>query len=308
MGDYGHELVFGTFLTPAPSNPDRTVGARRPDRAGRAGPGHLPGPPLPAGVPRHLDAAVASSRPAPAGCALAANVANLPLRPPAVLARSVASLDLLSGGRVELGLGAGALLGRHRGVRRPAADPRRRASTRSGRPSRSSAASGTPRRAAAYASTASHYRVGGAHADRRPPTRSPIWLGALQATDARPDRPPRRRLAAAAAPTLAARRSCPAQRDHRRGRAAAGRAPGDVRRLYNISGPSPAAGGGFLNGPPRCGREQLAELTLTEGMSTYILASDDPDDIAGSPARWPRPSANWSRPSDGYEPGCAGSR
>ena len=36
------------------------------------------------------------------------NVANLPLRPPAVLARSVASLDILSGGRVELGLGAGA--------------------------------------------------------------------------------------------------------------------------------------------------------------------------------------------------------
>ena len=35
------------------------------------------------------------------------NVANLPLRPPAVLARSVATLDLLSSGRVELGLGAG---------------------------------------------------------------------------------------------------------------------------------------------------------------------------------------------------------
>ncbi|MEK8105988.1 LLM class flavin-dependent oxidoreductase [Micromonospora sp. M12] len=39
---------------------------------------------------------------------VAANVTNLPLRPPAVLARSVASLDLLSGGRVSLGLGAGA--------------------------------------------------------------------------------------------------------------------------------------------------------------------------------------------------------
>jgi alkanesulfonate monooxygenase SsuD/methylene tetrahydromethanopterin reductase-like flavin-dependent oxidoreductase (luciferase family) len=39
---------------------------------------------------------------------VAPNVANLPLRLPAVLARSVASLDLLSDGRVELGLGAGA--------------------------------------------------------------------------------------------------------------------------------------------------------------------------------------------------------
>ena len=39
---------------------------------------------------------------------LAANVANLPLRPPAVLARATASLDVLSGGRAELGIGSGA--------------------------------------------------------------------------------------------------------------------------------------------------------------------------------------------------------
>jgi alkanesulfonate monooxygenase SsuD/methylene tetrahydromethanopterin reductase-like flavin-dependent oxidoreductase (luciferase family) len=39
---------------------------------------------------------------------VSSNVLNLPLRQPAVIARSAASLDLLSGGRFELGIGAGA--------------------------------------------------------------------------------------------------------------------------------------------------------------------------------------------------------
>jgi alkanesulfonate monooxygenase SsuD/methylene tetrahydromethanopterin reductase-like flavin-dependent oxidoreductase (luciferase family) len=38
---------------------------------------------------------------------LSHNVLNLPLRPPVMLARAAASVDLLSGGRFELGIGAG---------------------------------------------------------------------------------------------------------------------------------------------------------------------------------------------------------
>jgi hypothetical protein len=58
----------------------------------------------------------------------------------------------------------------------------------------------------------------------------------------------------------------------------AGRDPGSVRRLYNLSGQF-SGSGGFLQGPEALWIDQLTELTLGEGMSTYILGSDDPTDI-----------------------------
>src|SRR5258708_1904001 len=51
------------------------------------------------------------------------NVATLPLRPPAMLAKTSATLDLLSGGRFELGLGGGRLWPQIAGVGGPALRP-----------------------------------------------------------------------------------------------------------------------------------------------------------------------------------------
>jgi alkanesulfonate monooxygenase SsuD/methylene tetrahydromethanopterin reductase-like flavin-dependent oxidoreductase (luciferase family) len=97
----------GVFIVPDGEDPDRTVAqAVAADEAGLAYVGIQDHP----YQRRYLDTwtllsylAARTDR-----VKLLPDVINLPLRQPAVLAKSVASLDVLSGGRVELGIGAGA--------------------------------------------------------------------------------------------------------------------------------------------------------------------------------------------------------
>src|SRR5918994_1780669 len=105
--DYGHDLLFGTFITPTAGQPDRVVALAQLTEQAGLDLVTVQDHPYQA---RFLDtwtllSVIAAST---STVRVAPNVANLPLRPAAVLARSVASLDILSGGRVELGLGAGA--------------------------------------------------------------------------------------------------------------------------------------------------------------------------------------------------------
>jgi len=106
MTDYGHDLLFGTFITPAVQPVMHAVDlAIVADRAG-LDLATFPDHPY---QPRSHDTWTLLSYVASRTerIHVSGNVLNLPLRQPAAPARSAASLDLLSGGRFELGIGAG---------------------------------------------------------------------------------------------------------------------------------------------------------------------------------------------------------
>ena len=107
MADYGHELRFGTFLTPRNAQPEAVVGlAQLSEQVGLDLVTFQDHPYQPSFLDTWTLLSYVAASTVQIG--LAPNVLNLPLRPPAVVARAAASLDLLSGGRVDLGLGAGA--------------------------------------------------------------------------------------------------------------------------------------------------------------------------------------------------------
>ncbi|MBM7084967.1 LLM class flavin-dependent oxidoreductase [Micromonospora sp. WMMD734] len=278
MTDYGHELLFGGFLTPDARQPEQVVArARLCEQVGLDlvtfqdhpyQPGFLDTWTLMS----YLAAATSRIR-------LAGNVLNLPLRQPVVLARSVASLDLLSGGRVELGLGAGAFWDaiEANGGRRRTPGQAVDALDEAIRIIREVWAAD---RRGGVRVDGEHYRVVGAKRGPAPAHPVGIWVGAY--------RPRLLRLVGRTAdgwlPSLAYLPNGPADLAGLNalvdeGAAAAGRDPAGVRRLLNVSGRFTGTGAGFLDGPPRQWVRELTDLALEHGTSGFVLGTDDPASI-----------------------------
>jgi alkanesulfonate monooxygenase SsuD/methylene tetrahydromethanopterin reductase-like flavin-dependent oxidoreductase (luciferase family) len=194
---------------------------------------------------------------------LAANVTNLPLRPPAVLARSVASLDLLSGGRVELGLGAGAFWDaiEAMGGRRLSPGQARRALDEAISVIRQT---WDPSQRGGVRVDGEFYPVKGAKRGPAPAHEVGIWLGAYK--------PRMLALTGRAADGWLPSLSYLQPGDLAAGNKIideaaeqAGRPPAAIRRLLNVG--------------RQAGPEELAGLALADGVSTFIVAADDPDDL-----------------------------
>jgi alkanesulfonate monooxygenase SsuD/methylene tetrahydromethanopterin reductase-like flavin-dependent oxidoreductase (luciferase family) len=275
--DYGQELRFGLFPTPDAAHLDRVLLLAEIAEVSGLDLVTLQDHPYQS---RHLDAwtvlTVLAARSSTLRFAL--NVANLPLRPPVVLAKSVATLDLVTGGRVDLGLGAGAFwdaivaAGATRLAPAESVDALREAIEvirgvwRPDGPS--------------VRVDGRHHRVTGLHPGPAPAHTVEVWLGAYKPRMLRLTG----RYADGWLPSMGY--ADPHQlggmnRVIDEAAQDAGRDPSSVRRLYNVFGSFRAGRGrgGALSGTAGDWAEQLAALTLEDGMSTFIVGSDDPDDV-----------------------------
>ncbi len=190
------------------------------------------------------------------------DVANMQLRDPALLAKAAASLDVLSGGRVELGLGAGGFSPAVVAIGGPQLTP----------PQAVSALEEAIEVMRLYWTAGSNLRFTGNYhslrgANAGPPPAHPIgiWLGAykprmLEITG---------RLADGWLPSLGYAKpdDLTAGNDRiDRAAKASGRDPRAIRRLVNVSLP-----------PDRETTDLLTTLVLEHGMDTFIVPEGDED-------------------------------
>ena len=259
MTDYGHALQFGAFITPGNNPPEKAVRlAQLTEQLGYDLVTFQDHPYQPAFLDTWtLMTWVAAQT---ESIHISANVLNIPLRPPAVVARASASLDLLSGGRYELGLGAGGFwdaidaMGGRRLTPGQAVDALDEAiavirgiwdvSDR------------TPLRIAGE-----YYRLDGAKRGPAPAHDIPIWIGAAK--------PRMQALIGRSGDGWLPSLTWLKPGDLGRGNAiideaavGAGRDPREIRRMLNV--------------PPSTPVDELTRLALEDGVSTFIVASDDP--------------------------------
>jgi alkanesulfonate monooxygenase SsuD/methylene tetrahydromethanopterin reductase-like flavin-dependent oxidoreductase (luciferase family) len=273
MPDYGRDLSFGYFLVPNAADPlldtAREVEARGLDLIGVQDHPYQR---------RYVDTWVLMSMIAAvtSRVGIFPDVANLPLRPPAVMAKAAASIDVLSGGRFEHALGAGGFWDAIEAY----GGPRR-----------------TPRDALAALEEAitvtrlvwsgqrnlrfngRHYRLAGAHSGPVPAHRIGVWLGvygprALRLTG---------RLADGWVPSLRDDVTPLVEGSARLDEAAveAGRDPADLRRVLNVNGQiTEGDRGGLLQGPVDQWIDDLTDLAVGHGFDTFMFWAEQPGQLA----------------------------
>ena len=273
MGEEGG-VEFGLFLTPDATDPGTTV--RRALLAERLGLELL-------GIQDHpyqrrfLDTwtllSVLAGR--TERITLFTDVANLPLRPPAMLAKAAASLDVLSGGRVELGLGAGAFWAAIGAMGGPVREPRDAVSALE-------EAIGLIRlfwtggRALRF--EGKFYELAGAHGGPVPAHPMGIWLGAYGPRMLRMTG----RLADGWLPSSGY--AAPEKLREMNARideaaVAAGRSPSEIRRLYNVWGRiTTRAVEGFAAGPVESWADDLTRLALDEHIDGFVVGFEGDED------------------------------
>jgi alkanesulfonate monooxygenase SsuD/methylene tetrahydromethanopterin reductase-like flavin-dependent oxidoreductase (luciferase family) len=196
------------------------------------------------------------------------DVANLPLRAPALLAKEAATIDVLTGGRFELGLGAGAF----RDGIVAAGGPRRTPGESVEALEEAIAilrACWRGERAVTF--KGEHYTVSGFHPGPPPAHDIGIWLGAYgprmrRVTGRLADGwlPSLPRFPLEDLPAASASIDEAAER--------AGRDPRAVRRIANVNGviqDGPVQG--FLNGPPEHWAEELQRLHAEFRFDGFVL-------------------------------------
>ncbi|AGZ38990.1 LLM class flavin-dependent oxidoreductase [Actinoplanes friuliensis] len=256
--NYGHPLKFGVFITPGSTAPGEPVALAQ--RAEAFGYDLVTFQDHPY-QPRFLDTWTLLSWVAgrTERIHLAANVLNVPLRDPAVLARSAASLDLLSGGRLDLALGAGAFWDaiEAMGGRKLSPGQAVEALEEAIDVVRGVLDAGEP---GPLRHLGEHYRIPAAQRGPLPAHRIPLWLGGYK--------PRMLRLTGRKAdgwlPTLSAFKPgefAAANKIIDEAALAAGREPAEIRRLVNIT-------------PDRT-VDELLPLVLEDGVGTFIVMTDD---------------------------------